>query len=256
MIRMITENDIATLKPYGRNDVFLSRILSAYAAYGSASMADFWVQTEEGRLNAVLSRVDDVLTLAYISGGNQDELEGFLYAIDASVILCSAEFAERQYPGQAVTGPILHYDNSVILECEFAFDRNPPLQEQHRVMQKCKSETFRVPEWEPFYLDMSHRIRHNCALSVGLRNDKQKLVACGFTVAQTEHNAMLGGICVLPDHRRRGYGKMVVAALLSLLPQKDIYVFRNAEENKSFYEMIGFTECGTWAELRRPAGAR
>lgn len=251
MIRMITENDIPILKSMSRNDVFISRIISTYTAYGNTGIANFWVQTEEGQLNTVLCQVDNVLTLAYVSEGNLDELDGFLYAIDAATILCSAAFANKHYPGQAVTGPILHYDNSEILECDFAFDRNPPLKDLYHVMQKCKSDRFVPPVWEPFYLDMSHRIRHNCALSIGIRNEREKLCGCGFTVAQTEHSAVLGGVCVLPEQRRKGYGKMVVAAMLSQLPQEDVYVFRDAEENKEFYDMIGFTECSGWAEIRR-----
>lgn len=251
MIRQLKENDIPVLKTMSRKDLFLSRILSAYHAYGNTNLADFWVQTEEGRLNNVLSKIDSVLTIAHVTPGNEDELAGFLYAIGVDTILCDADFAEELHPGAAVTGPILYYDNREILECDFNFDRNPPLKELYDVMQKCKSDTFQPPEWEPFYLDMSHRIRHNCALSVGIRNEKNKLCACGFTVSQTEQNAILGGICVVPDQRRKGYGKMVVAALLSQLPQEDVYVFRSATENKEFYDTIGFQECGTWAELKQ-----
>ena len=251
MIRMITENDIPILKSMSRKDVFLSRILSTYAAYGGTKVASFWVQTEEGQLNAVLCLLDGVLTLCFVSDGNKDELDGFLYAIDASTILCSADFADKYGSDQVVTGPILHYDNSEMLECDFAFDRNPALKDVYHVMQKCKSDYFTPPPWEPFYLDLSHRIRHSCALCVGIRNEHEKLCACGFSVAQTEHMAVLGGICVVPNQRRKGFGKMVVAALLSQLPQNDVYIFRDETENKEFYDTIGFTEAGRWAEIRR-----
>ncbi|MDD5952501.1 MAG: GNAT family N-acetyltransferase [Oscillospiraceae bacterium] len=251
MIRTFTDNDIPVLKSMCRQDLFLSRIISTYLAYGKTELADFWVQTEEGQLNTVLCQLDDVLTLAHFHDGNEDELAGFLYAIDARTILCDGDFAARFFADELTSGPILHYDNSELLECDFAFDRNPPLKELYHVLKKCKSPTFAVPPWEPFYLDLSHRIRHNCALSVGIRDEHNHLCAGGFTVSKTDVNAILGGICVTPSHRRKGYGKKVVAALLSQLPQNDIYVFRAADENKEFYETIGFTPCGTWAEIRR-----
>lgn len=251
MIRMITENDIPILKTMSRKDLFLSRILCNYEAYGKTNIADFWVQTQEGRLNNVLCRVDDVMTICHVSDGNSDELDGFLYAVGVNTVLCDGNFADAHFPGLATTGPILHYDNREMLECDFAFRRNPPLKELYQILKKCHSDTFQVPEWEPFYLDFSHRIRHNCALFIGVPDDKEKLCACGFTVSQTEYAAILGAICVEPHHRRKGYGKKVVAALLSQLPQNDVYVFRDENENKEFYETIGFTECGRWGEIHR-----
>lgn len=251
MIRMITENDIPFLKSMCKKDLFISRIISTYNAYGETNLAQFWVQTEEGRLNAVFCLLDGVLTMSHVCDGNMDELEGFLYAVTASVIVCDAKFAMRFFPNHTTTGPILHYDNSEILECDFAFDRNPSLKELYSIMKSCKSASFVPPPWEPFYLDMSHRIRHGCALSVGVRNEQGVLCSGGFTVAQTDHNAILGGICTLPNERHKGFGKKTVAALLSQLHQDDVYVFRDADENREFYDMIGFTECGTWAEVRR-----
>lgn len=40
MIRMITENDIPILKTMSRKDLFLSRILCNYEAYGKTNIAD------------------------------------------------------------------------------------------------------------------------------------------------------------------------------------------------------------------------
>ena len=87
MIRMITENDIPILKTMSRKDLFLSRILCNYEAYGKTNIADFWVQTQEGRLNNVLCRVDDVMTICHVSDGNSDELDGFLYALLMFVVI-------------------------------------------------------------------------------------------------------------------------------------------------------------------------
>ena len=249
MIRQMNEKDIPILRVMSGKDLFLSRILSNYNAYGNTDLAQFWVQVDKDTLNAVFCRVDNVLTLAHLSDGNMDEMAGFLYAVDASEMLCSPEFAEKIHPNTAVSGPILYLLLREHKSCDFEFNCNPPLREIYEVMAQCKSPTFRVPDWEPFYLDMSHRIRHQCAVSVGIRDKKGKLCACGFSVSQTEHNAILGGICVLPQLRRKGYGTKVVQALLSQLPQNDIYVFRDQNENVEFYSSLGFADHGTWAEL-------
>ena len=135
MIRMITENDIPILKTMSRKDLFLSRILCNYEAYGKTNIADFWVQTQEGRLNNVLCRVDDVMTICHVSDGNSDELDGFLYAVGVNTVLCDGNFADAHFPGLATTGPILHYDNREMLECDFAFRRNPPLKELYQILK-------------------------------------------------------------------------------------------------------------------------
>ena len=249
MIRTITDNDLPMLKSMCGSDLFISRIVSSYNAYGKTGIADFWVQTDDGLLNTVLSKIDGVLTISHVSRGNMDELSGFLYAVDAHTIVCSADFPERVNLSADRTGPILFCDNQTRRECDFEFVLNPPLKEIHGVMQKCRSSSFNPPPWEPFYLDMSHRTRHNLAISVGIRDEQGKLIGCGFTVSQTEQNAVLGGICVLPELRNHGYGQKIVTALLSQLPQDRIYAFRAEGEYETFYRRLGFTESGEWAEL-------
>jgi GNAT superfamily N-acetyltransferase len=251
MIREITENDIPYLLSVSRKNVFLGRILSGYTAYGHTKLGQFWVQTEEDRLNTVLGKVDDVVTIAYISDGNLDELAGFLYAIGSPTVVCSGDFANRHYLGKMKTGPILRFDNSKEISCSFVYEKNPSLREVYPVLEQCRTPQFPVPKWEPFYLDMNHRIRHGCGLCVGIRGEEDTLVGCGFTVAQTEHTAILGGVCVLPKERHQGYGKQVVTALLSSLTQPEVYVFREEQENRDFYESLGFVEWGRWAEIRR-----
>ena len=249
MIRTIKESDLPMLKSMCGSDLFISRIVSAYNAYGNTNIADFWVQTDDGLLNTVISKIDGVLTLSHVSRGNMDELSGFLYAIDGHTMLCSADFPEKINMAADRSGPILCLDNQNQRECDFEFVLNPPLKEVYGVMQKCKSPTFNPPSWEPFYLDMSHRIRHNLAISVGIRDEHGKLIGCGFTVSQTEQNAILGGICVLPAMQKRGYGQKIVTALLSQLQQDYIYVFRAQGEHETFYRRLGFAENGNWAEL-------
>ena len=249
MIRIIKESDLPMLKSMCGSDLFISRIVSAYHAYGNTNIADFWVQTDDGLLNTVISKIDGVLTLSHVSRGNMDELAGFLYAIDGHTMLCDADFPEKINMAADRTGPILCFDNQNQQECDFEFVLNPPLKEVYTVMQKCKSPSFQPPAWEPFYLDMSHRTRHNLAISAGIRDEQGKLIGCGFTVSQTEQNAVLGGICVLPSMQNKGFGQKIVKALLSQLQQDYIYVFRVQGEHETFYRRLGFTECGSWAEL-------
>lgn len=250
MIRLIKDNDLPILRTLSENDPFLVRVLAAYAAYASTNLVQIWVQVEQDNLNAVLCKLDNVITAAGFAPGNMEELAGFLYAVDADRLVCSKAFAKKLELVPESSGPVLHRANKEKLSSKREYERNPSPRELYEVMLKCDSETFRVPVWEPFYLDLSHRTRHQCALSIGIREESGRLCACGFTTAMTEDSAILSGVCVAPELQQKGYGTDVVAALLTELPQEKIYVFREQHENQAFYNSLEFTECATWAEVR------
>ncbi len=63
---------------------------------------------------------------------------------------------------------------------------NPGPREIYALLEQAESETFPVPEFEPFYMDLSFRTRHGAALSVGVYQG-ERLAACAVCTAMTEH---------------------------------------------------------------------
>ncbi len=109
------------------------------------------------------------------------------------------------------------------------------------LLKQCEDESFRVPEFDAFYVDTSHRLRHQTARLAALEH-KGRLLACGFSLWETPDSAVLGAIAVTPQSRGRGLGSAVVLHLLEQLEgKKGVSFFGPMEKTKKFYQRLGFT---------------
>ena len=253
MIVLANEQDFTHMDSCLKTDPFICRIICIANMYQSYSFADCWVQKQEGteRTTAYLSKMEGVITLFAHENADFDELYMFVKMIGASCVMCHASCAEQLHITPARTGNIMKWDAQL---SEY-INRTvcPDLHQVYSVLQACHSKAFQVPEFEPFYLDMSHRIRHKGATAVGYKTE-DKLIACAMTVAETEYAAIIGAVAVLPEYQRQGIGTSVVKSLLHGCMekhQKHIYVYCNSEQNVQFYRTMGFTYSGVWAELEQ-----
>ncbi len=241
---MIKKAEYADELSFFSKTVFGCRIQSTAAAYGlNEPFSQFWTQEEK----AALCKLDDTIILD-ADGADFDELKDFIRMTGASRLLC--DFSAAQKLGLPVInrGEIMVYHNHKPIQQPAAFELNPSLREIHALLDACATDTFIPPEFEPFYMDMSHRIRHSTAAAVGVRQG-ETLVSCAVCSAQTADKAVLSAVAVIPDHRRKGFGYATLSALLSQLPQENIYIFRAQNENADFYRGFGFSPCGEFAEL-------
>lgn len=253
MIVLANEQDFTQMALYQQTDPFLCRILCIANMYQNYSFADCWVQKQEqtAKPTAYLSKMDGVITLFAHENANFDELCMFIKMIGASCIMCHASCAEQLHITPARTGTIMKWNAHLLEQANGTVC--PDLHQVYSVLQACNSKAFQVPEFEPFYLDMSHRIRHGGATAVGYRKE-DTVIACALTVAETEHAAIIGAVAVLPEYQRQGIGTSVVQSLLHRCMakhQKHIYVYCNSKENALFYRTMGFTDSGVWAELEQ-----
>ena len=99
-------------------------------------------------------------------------------------------------------------------------------------------------DFEPWYLDMSHRIRHGISQIYG--NESSVLVV--------QHNlcgeALLSQIATIPEKRGNGRASGLISAVCSKLCESKIYLLCE-DRLLPFYEKIGFEICGTKYELFR-----
>nr|WP_319489362.1 GNAT family N-acetyltransferase [uncultured Caproiciproducens sp.] len=226
--------------------VFGCRILSTASAYGlNEPFAQFWVQ--EGTHTA-LCKLDDTVIL---DAGETDynELRDFIRMTGANRLLCDSAAAQKIEFQIAASGQIMVYESTAPVQTQSAFEINPSLRDMHALLSICATETFTPPEFEPFYMDMSHRIRHGTAMAVGMFQADKQLVSCAICSALTEEKAILSAVCVNPEYRRKGLGHETLSAMISQMPDKKFFVLRAQHENESFYRTFGFTACGEFSEL-------
>jgi Predicted acyltransferase len=232
-----------TLAPFV-DSVFGCRILSTAGAYGfHEPFAQIWTQDDR----AALCKLDDVMVLEAHADADYTEISDFIRMSGAQRLLCSAEVAERTGFSTVLSGQIMAYHKTEKAEPPSGFELNPSLRELYALLNECRTETFVPPEFEPFYLDLSHRIRHGTALSAGIRQG-ETLVSCAVCIAKTEDRAIVSAVACKPEWRRQGYGHAALAALVSQLEQRKIFVFRMLGENEAFYRSFGFTPSGVFTE--------
>lgn len=235
---------LPTLAPFS-GSVFGSRILATAESYGlTEPFAQFWTQGND----AAVCKLDDAAILDAGKSADLEELVHFIRMAGASRLLCSGETAGQIGLPVARRGEIMTLSNIKKYMLPGGAQRNPGVREIYSLLCRCETPSFHVPEFEPFYLDLSHRIRHGTALAEGLRSG-EALAACAVCTAQTETQAVISAVAVAPEHRRKGMGRAVVEALLSQLPQKRVSVFRAEGENEAFYRSLGFLPAGTFAEI-------
>lgn len=252
MIRLITSENFNVLQVFCRQAQqvpFGCRILSTAAAYGTElPFAQFWLQfSDDNKPIASISKLDSALTLCTSSSCDYKELKDFIGILDVKDILCNFQTAKVLNFQIERHGEIMVYYNTP-KTVRTDSEEPPRLKEVYELLCACRTETFIPPEFEPFYLDMSHRIRHGAASIAGVRRDGA-LVSCAMTSAQTQEAAVLSAVAAHPDFQKQGFGRLAVNTLISQLPQKLCFLFRAENENEAFYRSLHFESYGEWAEL-------
>lgn len=250
MIRLVEAPDKPVLEAFCQKESpFACRIWSTAQAYGlHLPFARFWIQEQGRAVTAAVCKLDGAAVLEAGTGANFEELRGFLRAADTGSLLCSEEACACLKIPAARQGRMMACRENSGREPGQNVEWNPGVREVYALLQDCRTDLFPVPDFEPFYLDLSHRIRHGTACSAGIRKGGN-LAACAVASHLTEKAAVISAVAVRPLFRRQGLGSVAVRALLSGADRELGFVFRAEGENQAFYEALGFSDCGGWAEL-------
>ena len=125
----------------------------------------------------------------------------------------------------------------------------PDIKAAFDLIVSCEGEGFQPPEFDSFYVDVNHKLRHHTMRLCGIE-DNGKLAALAMTVAESDTAAVLGAVACAPEYRRKRYGSAVVKHITNSLVAegKRVYLHRAQNANVRFYQKLGFTECGQWRE--------
>ena len=189
---------------------FGCKISSLARAYGfDKSFASFWLDTEA---DVVFCLVDGVMLLSgtVLDGG---PVRLFLRAVGAQGILCAVRNAEELGLPASQTGDVLKH-----FLLPGSDTPPPPMPISIRDIYALLEKTGMVDEFEPFYLDLSHKLRHGEALALTVEGD-----------------------C-----RRQGLGSGLVREMESYFPGKNLYVFREKNKHREFYKKLGYVKIDTW----------
>lgn len=103
-----------------------------------------------------------------------------------------------------------------------------------------------VGEFEPFYLDLSHRMRHGTVRCAGVSANGKTVAVAAAVLGESA--SLISAVAVLPKFHRRGLGTAVVRKIERMLPSGTVYILREERKNEAFYDALGYKPCGAWAQ--------
>lgn len=249
MIRALRQADIPAFEQFCEGSPFGCKIAGLQRAYGlSLPFAGFWVQTDKaGNISATVSLLDGVAVTDCRTQADLRELKTFLPAIGSRTLLCDEQTSLSLYGKADRAGEILSRSASFRADLQ-AIQLLWEVPVRDLFLLLCESGQLQPQQFEPFYLDLSHRVRHGACLTQGAA-ENGRLAACAVAASITDKTAVLSAVAAHPEFRRRGFGSAAVFSLLHRLSPRTVFVLCATQSAVRFYESMGFSAAGRWAEI-------
>ncbi len=216
---------------------FGCKIAGVALAYGfDKGFSCFWVDKKS---DTVFCQVDGLMI---ISGTvlHTEETKEFLRAVGPKAVLCAVRNAE------ALSLPVSDSGDVLKKQLKPGEEVLPDFSAVNiREIFGLLEEVGMVEEFEPFYLDLSHKLRHQAALAL-TEYSGSALSGCALVSSISREAAILSALAVAPACRRQRIGSRLVQRTERCLPGKTLYVFREKEKNREFYKELGYSKADTW----------
>ncbi|MDD6175781.1 MAG: GNAT family N-acetyltransferase [Firmicutes bacterium] len=248
MIRLVEAGDGAW-KELCRNSAFGCRILTAAGCYPSAPFAAFWLQSDEtGTPCAAVSRLEGEGTVCCgaLPVQQRQELAAFVQSLGLRSVLAPAGILPQEQVQSS--GAVLQLAQTAARR-EIPAQEPPSARELFALFSRCRGSGFDFSADAAAYVDLSHRLRHGFCRAVGIRGQDGTLCSAAMTVAESETEAVAGGVCTLPERRGSGLASAAVRSLCAALQNDGKKIFLLAgRELIPFYSRLGFLCCGEWEQ--------
>ncbi len=219
-------------------------ITSRYLAYGSdAAFAPFYIDEH----NTVLS----VLNGHGILYATQPDIEEWTCFLamhpDITTVTASAEIAKTLAITlqQPITGKkVMRLTTNLSVPTAAVTEQMP------RQIYPLLSEVFgsTMPAFDDWYVDVSHRLRHDNCTVAGITWDGQT-VSTAMTVAQTGQAVVIGAVATAQKARKRGFAAQCIAYLANKHAGKEIMISPKNPYAEQLYTEMGFTVTDTIAQI-------
>lgn len=243
---------VGTLSSVANNDPFACRIISLYNSYNAElAFVDYWLVNDDktDECFGAVARSGTNFILYLVDERPVDEVSAFIRVAGATSVLCDDRFELDLYDGVSISGYVLERKQVIDTKDENIVFIEPDIKSVYNLLIKCTDDNFNPPEFEDFYVDVNHKLRHG-AIRIAAISAGDNLAAVAMTVAESSKASVLGAVACDPIYRKHGYGSAVVAYLTNMLigEGKTVYLHRAANANAKFYANLGFREIGKWKE--------
>lgn len=253
MIRTITEKEktfILSSREAPELSVRLQALLSAYGV--RQRFFEVWRHNRD----SFLLRLEGNFHLVEGPDADHEELAAFLSCSPQFFTLSGESGAVLRVSDHFSPPHNITYSNILCLNnikdniSALAVEDRPRLRDVYEVLQSVNGEGFDIGAFDPWYVDLSHRIRHGCAQALLLREGKDPACCCLIT-ALSPFAGLIGGVATKPCYRKNGHASaLVVFAARQLLSSRRLPVLECTDELMGFYLRLGFALRGRFAVLK------
>ena len=230
-------DNVNAFDEWHKRDLFTVRILSLLKSYGCKyQFATFYKQVIDGKITAVLSKLDGDFTLALDCGFDNEELVHFFCVSGYNSILCSDDF---------LLSP--RFEEGVVMSCTAKREPvllNAVVDEYPKLMDLFNFVDYEEQDFKAWYVDISHRVRHGTAKAYTLNVDGYT-VSSGILSSIIDDYSILTAVRTDKEFRRMGYASALVSYICCDV-KGIVYLMCDSESNESFYAKLGFETKEKW----------
>ncbi len=211
-----------------------------------------WIQTVKCescyKLTAVITDFYGNLAVFASEDADREELIEFKHVIKSSGFISNVPIESkpcgavmRLLPGENCIAEPSKYEHSVVSSTEEGrFDRQT-FKEYHDLLMK-RNKTAVQSDFNEFYVDVSHRMRHKTAEYVLLQAG-DIYVSTAAALVISDKCVFMGAIATREEYTGKGYAKTLIKYICEKYQDKTIYLMCKYDK-VAFYENVGLTKIG------------
>jgi hypothetical protein len=229
--------NIEQFNEWKNRDIYTVRILALIESYGTKyKFATFYRQIIDGKTTAIMSKLDNDITLSICDESDFAELIHFFCITGYSSVLCDSAFElGSKYEEGIVMASSTKRESSM---------QGAILDEYPKLMDLFNFVDYDGQDFKSWYVDISHRVRHKTAKAYTLTVD-DNIISSGILSSIIDGYSVLTAVRTADEFQHMGYGSCLVNNICSDV-KGTVYIMRDMNLNEKFYENLGFTNIGKW----------
>lgn len=244
MIKAVDRIDIEICKANSLYNPILCKIFSIYEMQRENFNCLLYNQLDEDcNVTAVILCFNGEINISLNSKADKDEIRDFLCAVGFFSVLSNVGLFEKINSGVSMkyTGKEKPHSNAKLLTSE----------DVAKCFDLIKGNFDIDISFDEWFVDMSHKIRHDKAVASYIGDEKILSLALGMY--KTDFSVLITSVCTDKSNRNNGFASDCINKLINLFlcdNIREIFVFCE-EKLVSFYENLEFEIDGSWHEYVR-----
>lgn len=205
-------------------------------SYGRGfSFLSIWAEKEGNEVYTVICKFEDTVFISASEKTNYPQLKEFLQTVGFSSVQASPRVISRLGFSSFKTFSCLSLEKTsqktVSPTCDSSLSF---IKSAYDVLYSAPEKNLQPVDFEGFYVDISHRIRHGTAYIEAYKESSVALIShidgC---------SAVISGVMTLKEKRGLGYGSELLKKIAQKFSSKKLFVITD-EATENFYKINGF----------------